>query len=469
MLKLFKFSVSQFLFSSFLFSSFSFCFADKIQNLIQDKTPEASVGILIEQVNTGKILYSYNAGHAYAPASNNKILTAIAALKQLGNSYEFLTVVSANNSDIQDHVLNSPIYIKFSGDPSLTSDDLQDLINTLKTLGIQKINGDVILDTSEYSGSPVPLGVVHDDLPYCFMAPIQSVILNQNCINFSVNLNSNNQMVIDKQANAEGFSIINNLVQIPGKDDPKTCTFYPHMDQNNQVILEGCLTAKQNINFSFAIANPTLYAEKIIQQTLLANNIQITGSIKTGLQSKDTKILASHHSDPLINLVTLMLTTSNNIYAGSLTHAVGYAYYGVGSNKAGVNAIESIDSALMGKPFTYFEIEDGAGDSRYNMITPNDLVDLLQAAYKDPTLRNDLLISLPRSGMTGTLKYRMGHVPLLGNVYAKTGSMQGISTLSGYLKTRQGKIYVFSIMINGLASSLHPARDLQDAILAIFS
>lgn len=443
------------------------CYADKIQDLIQVKAPEASVGILIEQADTKQVIYSFNANHAYTPASNNKILTAIAALKELGNNYQFLTTLSADNLNTQNHSLNSSVYLKFSGDPSLTDQDLKDLIHILKTEGIQKINGDVILDTSEYSGAPVPLGIVHDDLAYCFMAPIQSVIINQNCINFSVNLNSSGHMIIDRQANADGFSIVNNLMQVPGKDEPKTCTFYPHMDSNNQVILEGCLSAKENLNFSFAIANPTLYAEKIIQQALLNDQITISGNIKTGLSPNSLKLLALHRSEPLINLITYMLTTSNNIYAGSITRAIGYAYYGVGSNKAGVNAIASIDMALIGHPLDHFEIEDGAGASRYDMITPSDLVDLLSAAYQDPVLKADLFEALPRSGMTGTLKYRMGRAPLLGNVYAKTGSMQGISALSGYLKTRQGKIYIFSILLNGLTTSLYPARDLQDEILGL--
>jgi len=384
------------------------------------------------------------------------------------------------NQVIKNNQLNGNLWIYFSGDPSFTKTDLFELIGQLKNLNIKNIQGNIILNTEAYTGSPVPLGVVHDDLAYCFMAPIQSIIINQNCLNISVNLNKNNQpfIIFSDPDDRAYFKINNHLNEVEGDQALKTCTFYPHMDSANNLTLSGCLPARKNLNFSFAIQNPNDYAKFLILKSLQAAHINFTGQVEIQNQrpqsppiSNQLKIIATHSSDDLENLLKTMLLTSNNIYAGSITRAIGKAYYGVGSNKAGVNAIIEITNNLLAKegPLKNIRWEDGAGASRYNQISPESLVKILYAVHQNKFLFNNLKAALPRSGLSGTLKYRMSTKKLLGRVYAKTGSMSDVSALSGYFYGPGKQVYIFSILMNGLTQPLPIARDTQDQIVALLT
>jgi len=402
----------------------------QVQNQIHKTTPKASIGILIQELSPGNsIILARNSTQEFIPASNMKILTAITAMKILGPGYQFKTTVSQDPQD-----LTHTLYFKFSGDPSLSSSDLLNLINnlnlTFKPLGIKNITGNIILDTSAETDSNTgsanpdyPAGIDHADLAYWFMAPAQSIILNQNCIEIGTGKNS----------------------------------------------------------ALMADPNPLLTAEHVITLGLENNHINFSGHFinqQTPLASTTSshlKIIAEHDSEPLPNLINNMLPLSNNLYASSLTKAIGLKATGMGSFQSGAESIDLFIQSFI-KNFNHSSnlsslsqnhvIKDGAGLSRDNRMTPQDFVIILQAAYADPVLKTMLFNSLPRSGISGSLKYRMSQKLLLGNVYAKTGSMKGISTLSGYLKSNSGKIFVFSIMVNNLSSFIIPGRDLQDKILA---
>lgn len=440
-------------------------FARYTDKIIQSNIPESSTGVVVLNAKTGKVLFSRNANHAYTPASNAKVFTAIAALKQLGSHYQFTTSVLLNSQKIKKNVLYGNVYIKFTGDPSLRTSELNELVTQLRKRDIVRITGNVYLDTTTFSGTAIPLGWSHDDLAYCYAAPVQSVILNQNCMRISINMDKRNQMFIKRRSNANGFRIINNLRQIPGKSDPKTCVFNPQVSQSNVVTINGCLRAKRNWNFGLAIANPNIYAKRLIESALRDNQIRVSGKVSFAKTPNGLNTIAQEKSPPMSSLVDTMLTYSNNIYAGALTRAVGRSYFGVGTNKAGVNAIIAITEKMIGKPYAHIELEDGAGGSRYNLVTPMEIANVLRAAYQIKSIRTVLYNALPRSGHRGTLSYRMNKKPLMGNVYAKTGSMTGVTTLSGYVKNKYGRILIFSIMSNGLTQSLRAGRRTQDRLV----
>lgn len=451
--------------SLFALHSYAGSFSRSISQQINKKIPEASVGIIVIDAKSGRTLYSYNQDHALEPASNTKIFTAAAALKELGNNYQFKTTVAIDANQLKSGTLKGNAYFKFTGDPSFKRGDLDQLVRDMKAAGVRRIKGNLILDSTRFSGSTYALGWLHDDLAYCYAAPVESVIINQNCMHFSVNLNSKNEPYTKRQGDAAGFKIDNHLDFVSGKGDPKTCIFNPQISQSNKVSLNGCLPARKNWNFTIAVANPNKYATRLIEEELAQYGISLTGQVKLGKQPRGLKTIASHSSAPLNKLVDIMLTYSNNVYAGALTKALGYKVYGVGSNKAGVNAIEAITAKMNGRGYKHLTLEDGAGGSRYNLITPREISRVLRSVYLISRLKNDFMNALPQSGMSGTLSYRMNRKPLLGRVHAKTGSMSGVSTLSGYVKDRRGRPLIFSIMMNGLTTSLPVARRVQDSMV----
>ncbi len=172
--------------SAILNLSFADSLNHDIQIQIKKNAPKASIGILIEQLEPkNNLIYAYHADQEFIPASNMKVVTAITAMKVLGPSYQFKTSISKDPKDLSNN-----LYFKFTGDPSLTSDDLINLIKNLKALGINTITGNIVLDTSQDNNFDLPVGIDHSDLPYCFMAPAQSIILNQNCLTLGAGKNA---------------------------------------------------------------------------------------------------------------------------------------------------------------------------------------------------------------------------------------------------------------------------------------
>jgi len=425
----------------------------RISNLLQ-RVPEANVGILVENADTGHILYSHNADHYFTPASNTKLFTAAAALLYLGPDFSYDTTIGTQQGNV---------YVVFSGDPTLTTANLRDLIHALKNSGVHHITGNVVLDTSAFSGPNYPLGWVVDDLPYCYAAPITSVILDQNChaIKILHHLGGSPHTVPSSSAM---FPINVSQLHFADRTQLKTCVFEPKMGQDNSVTLKGCLPNQAEIGFQFAITNPTLYATDVIQNALRAEGISLAGHIIVGNAPKHFHVIAEHHSATLLPILQTMLKYSDNVYAGALTKTLGEHYYGVGTHKAGVSAINAILQANLGRSFTPPYLEDGAGGSTYNLISPQEIAMLLQYFYHSK-LRYSFRDALAISGQGGTLAYRLTTAPWKNHVYGKTGSMSGVSALSGYLWLPHRSPIIFSIMMNGIVGSLNPARRVQDQIV----
>jgi len=118
---------------------------------------------------------------------------------------------------------------------------------------------------------------------------------------------------------------------------------------------------------------------------------------------------------------------------------------------------------MTGIDFSKTVISDGSGQSRYDLVTPQQLTQVLYAVYKNPKLQQDFIDALPIAGIDGTMRYRMGNFkPLIGKIQAKTGSMKGISTLAGYETTASGHKVIFAIMVNNIVGKLPAARAMED-------
>ena len=143
-----------------------------------------------------------------------------------------------------------------------------------------------------------------------------------------------------------------------------------------------------------------------------------------------------------------MLKKSDNLIADSLLKKLGEKYFSAqGSWKTGRNAVQAILASKTNIDFAHVMMVDGSGLSRDNIVTPNAFVKLLNYAYTELSESDLLFASLPSSGRDGTLKHRLGGA-VLGRIHAKTGSMHGISSLAGYIRTANNQTLAFSILIN---------------------
>jgi len=439
-------------------------FNGKVEKLINQQLPSASVGIAIKDAKTGDVIFQRKSNHAFSPASNLKILTATAALKVLSPQWQYTTAVYSQKPRDKFGRIQGDVYIKFTGDPSFTSKNLAKLIHRLKKKSIKKIQGNVVIDATDFIKPDYALGWVWNDLAWYFAAPITADIIDQNKIIAKVtpskNLGAPTQFTL--LTGKPYVTVASNVRTVLEKEAATRCVLVPSFSENNKITLDGCWPDREYTNVKFALPNPDLYIAKKIKALLKKNNIKLNGKIITGKMPTHTILLAQHQSKPLKKLVKTMLKHSNNLYAESLLKTLGYHVEKMGNFSNGVIAVKQTLENNYDIDFNHSRIFDGSGNSSYDLLTPLLLVDVLLNDYQDSNIKKPLMNALPISGTDGTLHYRLSE--LKGKIHAKTGTMTGVVNLSGFATTKSGKTIIFSIMINNSTAPEAKALALQDAI-----
>ena len=463
------------LLSTFIFSTlFGNAFAqnswyDQLNRLSQFGLPNAQVGVMVIDADTGKPLFNYDGNKSFTPASTMKLFSGAAALKYLGGDYRYDTTASINRLQLKNGVLQGNLYIRFSGDPSLTTQNLQQIIAGVRQYGITTIEGNVIVDASRFQAPNHAPGWSNDTINWAYSAPITSVILDGNIftVKFIPSKTIGQPVIVEAGKNMQFMQIQSTLKTVTYAQSMHDCSLVMDIDNQNTLHLAGCWPMSLGGWKAMAVPNPVLLAEKVIQQSLYQQHINVNGQILLGKQPLNLYEVYDHQSAPLYQLLKHMLKKSDNIYAGSVTKTLGSATVGQGTFQQGVNAIKQILGPMAHVNFGNTVISDGSGQSHYDLITPQQFTQLLFAIYHTPALQTNFMEALPIAGIDGTLKFRMGNdKALVGKVHAKTGSMKGISTLAGYLTTASGHKVIFAIMVNGIAGKLGTARVLEDKMCA---
>tara|TARA_Y100000588_G_C14197238_1_gene900780 strand:+ start:386 stop:1750 length:1365 start_codon:yes stop_codon:yes gene_type:complete len=436
--------------------------AADLNQIIQKELPGATVGVVIKDLTNHKVLYAHNAKKLLSPASGVKIFTAAASLYQLGADYTFNTRILKKNKNI---------YIQFSGDPSLSSTELSAMINQLKKGGIHTIQGDIIIDGSKYQLPNYAAGINYDDLGWYYVAPSSAIIINGNkeTYDFISPPKLGQPVKINAIKPHTPLKLINNLVAVSFEQQRNHCSFNIAIKPNNTLRLYGCMPRyKDKRTLSLAIPEPALYAKDIVSQALKESGISLKGQIKEGKTPPNAKTLVVHPSKKMIDLVAWMLKESDNLYADSLTKMLGVSLTKQGTYKQGAYAIKKVIAQHSKIKTNELDISDGQG-TRYNLISPNQMVLLLSDIYRDTNMRGLITNALPLMGVSGSLQWRMRDSSLRKRVIAKTGTMHDISSLSGYFMTKSAQPIAFSIIINGVHQSIGKAKRLEEKLLMTLS
>ncbi|WP_284198809.1 D-alanyl-D-alanine carboxypeptidase/D-alanyl-D-alanine endopeptidase, partial [Shewanella decolorationis] len=417
---------------------------------IADIAPRHSqVALLARDLSTNTLLYSQQADTLFIPASTQKVLTAVTAMASLGPDFRYVTELWSDAPIRQGHIAGS-VYLRFSGDPTLTQDDLKALFAHLQKQGIKRVEGHLYLigDKQEQLQAP---GWVWDDLGICFAAPVSSYIINQNCVygQFAPS-SAKHASEVKLRASSFGVKVTSEAIFSPQAGHDFCQLDLVRLGQN-QYHLRGCYPGSEAIPLAIAISDPEKFAMDTLTATL-KGEMSLSGKVKIGktIPSK-AKLIASHSSAPLPELLKTMLLKSDNLIADSLFKRVGQEYYKAqGSFTNGAAAMRHILTEL-GVDLTNANIVDGSGLSRYNLLSAKQLADVLALIYQDARFHS-LIDSLPEAGVSGTLQYRLGYTkpPLKHLVFAKTGSMQGVANLAGFMRLAQRDI-LFVVLENGIS------------------
>ncbi|KTD33209.1 D-alanyl-D-alanine carboxypeptidase [Legionella nautarum] len=441
--------------------------------LIDAIDPTMNIGIEVVDVTTGATLFSRNRSRTFIPASNMKLFSDAAALMVLGPDYRFRNQLSTNATQLQQGALKGSLYLHLSGDPSFSHERLATLIAGLKAWHINHIQGNVYIDSSHAVANPYPPGWMATDLVYSYGAPAAPLIIDTNRLMVTVNpADKPGEPAVIETDDASGSISINN--QVKTKASSAHCGVDFSMDKDNHLTVRGCVGVGQwAVMQKMAIRNPLSYAQGLVKRQLSEANIAFEGEVMLGKAPSGSLLIATETSKPISQLMADTLKPSDNLYADSLfLHA---------AEKLNGSPVDWGDAQFIVKKFIQQQtgielgnavLTDGSGLSRYDLLTPNQTVSLLRFLYERFPLSYEYIAALPVSGRDGTLQRRFKKPNQQDLVRAKTGTMTGVVSLSGYLYTANAHTLAFAIFINnrpGTSPSISGRyRSLIDALCAYF-
>ncbi len=435
-----------------------------INQAVSSVRPAADVGIIIKSMKNGDTLYTHNAHNLFVPASILKVLTAEAALLYLGPNFQFSTRF-VSSAPITNGKLLGDLYLVHSGDPSLTYSDLASMMATLKSQGINEITGNVYIDLSAYDQVNTGPGWLWNDKHFCYAAPINASIINHNCLSFQVAPARSSGQAAQIYTNSKSyFAGIRNGVVTRSRPS-RGCYVRLNGSSGGIVSISGCMAKGQYAaGVSTVINDIYQYDRSLVNDLLKRFDVRVTGHIYAGTAAKNLPILAAHASKPLTALITEMLKMSDNIIAGSVFKKIGEIFtHRPGSWENGGTAVHDILSKQAGVNTWRSNIIDGSGLSRYNQVTPDQMLQLLDFAFHHQGTNYAFISALPIAGIDGTLKRRMHNIAW--RVRAKTGTMAGVVSLAGYAMSADKEPFAFVIMINGSHGSIWKYREMEDKVL----
>lgn len=447
---LFLFALNQ---QSFALSS------TKLHSLVPAEAKKRdNLGAHIKSLKTGKTVFSYNSKKNFIPASNNKIISSFAALSLLGKDFRFKTEFYSGG-EINNGVLYGGLYIKGYGDPTIKLRQLEAIAKRLKLMGVKKIKGGIYLDDSYYDQHSYAEGWKDKWIGLHYCPPVSPFILNHNNIDIHIIPGQ-----IGKPANFKIFPentafIIDNKTTTT-KKRPSLKAYFSN--DGKKFILKGSVSSRRGEDIlTVSVLRPLIFFGSVMRNILVEKGIEVEGSLYRDNVPNWANRLFAHYSAPLEEIIQEYNKDSVNIIGESLMKTLGAVFVKEpGSWKDGANVVKGalrnigVDQDM--------NVVDGSGLSKLNKVSPATLSKILFAAYNDSRISKVFTDSLPIAGVDGTLKKRFRGTKIKGKVFAKTGYLSGVRSLSGYAVAGDGEVYVFSIISNGLGWK---AKKFQEDVL----
>jgi serine-type D-Ala-D-Ala carboxypeptidase/endopeptidase (penicillin-binding protein 4) len=418
----------------------------------------AQIGLLVRDTVRGTVIYSQNAEQDFMPASNFKLVVGSAALQRLGTNFSFVTNV-ASDAAPSDGVITGNLYLHGGGDAHLTAKDLDDAAAALAAKGIKRVSGALITDASRYDSQRYGFGWSWDDLPYYYAPAVTALELEEGTVHmtFAPGRSAGALAVLRVWPQSSTYTIDNELVtSAAGSKD--TSDIVRPWNKPDTIVITGDypLSAKESGDVNPAVPDPQAYAGDVFQRALAAHGITVNGGVHDGKMPATATLLWSHESEKMPKLLADFWYPSDNLMGELFLKELGVAQAGEpGTDDHGITLEDAFLRSIGVDPNTV-TISDGSGLSQYDRITPADLVAILQADWNGPN-RDVVLDALPVAGVRGTLQHAYTGTPAEGAVFAKTGSISHVRTISGFVRTHTHGALTFSFLINQWMGEQQPA------------
>jgi D-alanyl-D-alanine carboxypeptidase/D-alanyl-D-alanine-endopeptidase (penicillin-binding protein 4) len=418
-------------------------------------------GILVQPLSSGQTLYSRDAQKYFTPASNTKLLTTAAALQQLGANFRFRTSIYQTGDGV--------LRVVGRGDPSLSDTQLQALAQQLKQKGITQIK-QLIADDSYIQGDIVNSTWQWEDLQSDYGAPVSSFILNENVFSFKLipqAVGKPLQIAWTDANEARQWRIINQSATVG--QNPTFINVTRELS-GNVLRIQGQLTGNSEPYLvTLPVVDPNYYFLRRFRTALTREKITL-GATLVSTGGNEQQEIAFVDSPPLSDLLMETLQNSNNLYAEALLRALAFQQPRLSNKNTADIGLENVKANLtkLGVDPTNYVLVDGSGLSRRNLIAPEAFVQTLRGIAKTP-VASVYRASLPVAGKSGTIKNRFRNTSAEGIVQAKTGTLTGAVSLSGYVNGTKYEPLVFSIMVNQSEQPVSVLRRAIDEIVVLLT
>lgn len=426
----------------------------------------AQVGIAILDVDSGKVLAASNEHAALNPASNAKLYTAGAALALLHGDHRYETSLSGN---LKKDGVAGPLVLRGYGDPSLRTADLWGMVQELRTQGIRRVDGDILVDQKFYDDNFVPPAFEQQPNEWSyFRAPVSAIALNENCVTLTVRPSGVGGPAFTS-FDPPGFVDAEGTVTTQDKGaDNVGLQLVPNGKRLTAKIFGSVAEDTRVTRFTKRVDDPSLLAGYALKALLDKADIKVSGEVKPGTAKGRT--IVRHLSPPLSALLYPVGKNSDNFYAEMIFKTLGGEVKGPPAKSEG--AAEAITAWLskIGAMDNGVVIKNGSGLFNANRVTASSIVQLLRWAWRDPQVQPEYLAQLSIGGVDGTLEKRFRGEKTRRMVRAKTGTLDDAIALSGYVMGGGGKgPLAFAIVFNKVAGKQSGARAAADKLVEILA
>lgn len=439
-----------------------------LDQIMQRPAQSDNWSVLAVSLARGDTLYAHNPHESLVPASNIKLFTSAVALVHMGPHYRFSTYLMVDGP-VRDGVLEGNLYLYGTGDPTLgtrfapaPAPTLLAFADSIAALGIREIRGNIIGDGSYFSGSGSGAGWQPDYLNAWYAAPGGALSVHENLVRINVSPGTPGAPPELRFAPGGEVPVHNEAVTGgAGRIDVR------RIDYEGPIVVRGRV-ASGTSSHAVPVNHPALYAATLLRDVLASRDIVVHGQIVaiadesrsavTGRavfapafdnERPSLRVIATRRSAPLHEILQVINHQSHNFYAEQVLRTVGRVAGGDGSAASGERAIKQV-LAQAGVDTAFVRIVDGSGLSPLNSASASAFIGVLTYMARSPHAEA-FQETLPVAGEVQRFR-RMGGTPAQGNLRAKTGTIERVSALSGYVTSANGELIAFSIIGNDLRS-----------------
>ncbi len=429
-------------------------------------SPDTSLSIYVENLDTGEPLLAWNEDVPRNPASVVKLLTTLVALDVLGPAYTWRTEVYLVG-ELDDGILDGDLLLKGYGDPWLVTERVWQMVREVRQRGIQEITGDLLIDDSYFDVPYHDPGEFDREPLRAYNVAPNALLMNFKVVRYHFEPEPGSATVdIRVDPPLQNLRVENKLTIVPGRcrGYQRGITITPNHAVDHMIMSGEFPSGCNSYEMGRTALSHNQFAFGLFKSIWEESGGEFSGSYWNVIKPDHAEPFMVFDSWPLADVITKVNKHSNNVMARQLLFTLGAEKFAVpGTEEGGRQVVEDWLEERQLNP-AELKLDNGAGLSRDSRISAKILGEILRYAWRSPFMP-EFLSSLPLSGLDGTLARRFRDDPLTGKAHVKTGRLDDVAAIAGYLQARSGNRYAVVALQNHTDVHRGPGEEVQAALL----